>query len=335
MNHNRKYTFAPVAIFAFNRPDHLSKTINALKKNNMASSTDVIIYCDGPKTEMDLDNVNAIHKIADTTNGFNSVIVKKKQKNAGLASSIINGVTEIVEEFGKVIVVEDDIVMAPNALKYFNDMLTKYELHQEIFSISGFSFPETKMQFPENYDYDVYAIPRMQCWGWATWKDKWNKADFSMSGYDDFNASEILKQSYGYRIGFDSLNTLNACVKNNKDVWACRWVYTHFINNALCLCPVKSLVENIGLDGSGQNCGVQDMNNEFISNTQTEWRCPPFGFIDHDIHKSFMSCFGQDIKNQKEKNIKNKKEKNIKNQKEKSSNTLSWFKTLIEGIIKK
>jgi len=305
----QKGNLAPVAVFAFNRPDHLSKTLNALKQNDLATSTDIIIYCDGPKTEMDVDNITAVHKISDNTNGFNSVLVKKKQKNIGLASSIINGVTEIVEEFGKVIVAEDDIVMSCNALKYYNDMLNRYELNQEIFSISGFSFPETRMRIPKDYDYDVYAIPRMQCWGWATWKDKWRKADFSMPGYEHFDTSVSLKRSYGYEIGYDSLNTLNACVKNNKDVWACRWVYTHFINNALCLCPVKSLVENIGLDGSGQNCGIEKMNNKTLTNTQTEWKCPPFGFVDHEIHKSFMSCFGQDIISQNEK----------------SANTSSWL----------
>ena len=251
-----KSSLAPVALFAYNRPVHLSKTLKALSENNLRDQTDLVIFCDGPKTKLDEADVIAVKKLTENVSGFRSIKVHSKKENQGLAKSIINGVTEVVQQYGRVIVIEDDIVLAPNALNYFNSMLSKYKDRQEIFSISGFSFPSSKMPIPKHYIYDVYAIPRMQCWGWATWRDRWDKADFSVPDYNEFFASESMKNSYGTLIGYDSLSTLDQCMKNRKDVWACRWVYTHFKNNALCLCPIKSLVDNIGLDGSGQNSGV-------------------------------------------------------------------------------
>ena len=298
--------FAPVALFAYNRVDHLSKTLKALSENKLSEQTDLIIFCDGPKTFADKPDVLAVQNVADNASGFRTVKVYKREKNQGLATSIINGVSEIVEQYGRVIVIEDDIILAPNGLYYFNKMLEQYQDHQEIFSISGFSFPQVKMPIPSHYSYDVYAIPRMQCWGWATWRDRWETADFSVPDYDEFYSSESMKNSYGKLIGFDSLNTLHQCMKNGKDVWACRWVYTHFKNNALCLCPIKSLVDNIGLDGSGQNSGVEIIENDVLSNQTQEWRTPPFGYVDQDLHSSFMSCFGSNRVGIKNKNFSKK-----------------------------
>ena len=159
---------APVALFCYNRPQHLSKTLEALKQNELSAATDLFVFSDGAKGHDDIENVRAVREHLAELTGFKSVTVKEASQNLGLATSIISGVSEVVEKFGRVIVIEDDIVLSNAALQYFNSALEYYKNHQDVFSISAFNFQNFSV--PPTYKYDTYFIPRMQCWGWATGK---------------------------------------------------------------------------------------------------------------------------------------------------------------------
>ncbi|MCB1441978.1 MAG: hypothetical protein KDJ72_03070, partial [Methyloceanibacter sp.] len=171
---------APVALFVYNRADHAQATLEALRGNALASETDLYVFSDGPKSDADRAGVDAVRKLLSGIEGFRSVNVTARPENIGLAQSIIGGVTEIVERHGRVIVIEDDLVTHPATLTYFNRMLDRFETHAGVFSIGAYSHPASIMPVPDDYGYDVYAIPRMQCWGWATWRDRWAKADFAV-----------------------------------------------------------------------------------------------------------------------------------------------------------
>ncbi len=282
--------FAPIALFVYKRPYHTLKTIQALQKNPGAEKTDLYVFCDAAKNEDDEINVNKVRKIIKSIRGFKSVSIAEEETNKGLANSIINGISHVIEKHSKVIVIEDDIITSPLSLNYFNTCLNYYENNPAVFSISGFNYPDTLFQIPEKYEYDVYSIPRMQCWGWATWKDRWSHADWNMTDFNQFYSSESLTASYEYWIGRNSLNTLKSCVTNNKDVWACRWVYTHFIHHAVCICPVKSYIENIGIDGSGENSGkTNKFDNAINSDQKSDLNLPEAIFIEPEIFQSFMT----------------------------------------------
>lgn len=280
---------APIAFFVYNRPDHTALTLEALLKNPGVDQTALYVFSDGPKSAADEKAVAEVRALFEGLSGFKSVELIASDTNKGLANSIIGGVTRVVSEHGRVIVFEDDLVSHPLTLDYFNRCLDHFEPNQGVFSVSGFAYPEKIMTIPEDYEYDVYAIPRMQCWGWATWADRWEKADFSVPDFGSFNNSASETGAYTHWIGGDSLNTLRLCMAGEKDVWACRWVYTHFRNHAVCICPTDSYINNIGLDGSGANCGT---NNRFYNALETEkhadLRLPDLPFVDPRIFDAFM-----------------------------------------------
>lgn len=277
---------APVAIFCYKRPLHLRQTVEALQANTLAKNTDVIFYSDGPKDPSDIPHVVEVRKYLLDLTGFKSITIKLSEHNQGLANSIINGVTETLKQYGRIIVIEDDIVLSPKALEYFQKCLDKYAFKTKVYSISGFNYPN--FQVPVSYTDDVYFIPRMQCWGWATWRDRWEKADFTMAGYKKFISNSNEVKRYNEQIGSNSLSTLKSCVEHGKDVWACRWVYTHFKNNALCVCPVISYVDNIGLDGSGENCGTTSWNTNKCLNNNSNPRLPSTISVNEHIFNEFM-----------------------------------------------
>ncbi len=279
-------SFAPIALFCYNRPRHLAETLDALRENVHACSTQLFVFSDGPRNKYDFDDINAVREIVHNVKGFKSVSVKEHQTNLGLANSIISGVTEIVEQYGRVIVLEDDIVLAKNGLNFFNNALDFYEDYSDVFSISAFNYQN--FPIPRQYKYDVYFIPRMQCWGWATWKKKWKFADFEMSDFDDFITDDNAVFDYKKYIGPNSLSTLTSCVRDKKDVWACRWVYAHFKHRSYCVCPTISFVENIGLDGSGQNCGNQKTGTNPLLNASDNFMFSPDVCVDNEIFRQFM-----------------------------------------------
>lgn len=283
-------TLAPVALFVYNRADHTERTLAALCQNELAHQTTLVIFSDGPKSSSDIKAVEAVRDVIRKVDGFKVVRLEESEHNLGLATSIIEGVTQVVNEFGRVIVIEDDLVTHPATLSYFNDALDFYASSPSVFSISAYNHPGSLMAIPPDYEFDVYAIPRMQCWGWATWKTKWAFADFSVPDFQEFMASPAELKAYKHSIGSDSLQTLRSCMRGDKDVWACRWVYTHFRHNAVCICPTKSLINNIGLDGSGSNCGVTtSFQQDVLTERNNQWNFPKHVFVDQEIFDSFMA----------------------------------------------
>ncbi|MEC9022413.1 MAG: glycosyltransferase [Pseudomonadota bacterium] len=283
---NSLYNYAPVALFCYNRPDHLKRTVTALAHNLLASETDLYIFSDGPRSDIDAPYVQEIRQFIKTIRGFQSIQIKESPNNIGLARSIIGGVSEVLQKHQRIIVIEDDIVLSESALKYFNDALDFYQFSENIYSISGYNFPDFPR--PKNYMFDTYIIPRMQCWGWSTWREKWAHADFDMEDFDKFINDQKAVAKYIKRIGVNSLNTLKSCVQDGKDVWACRWVYAHFRDNAYCVCPIESFVENIGLDGSGENCGNMNIENQARLNAAKSFNFVSDAKLNQEIFGEFM-----------------------------------------------
>jgi glycosyltransferase involved in cell wall biosynthesis len=241
---------APIALFVYNRPEHLRRTVESLRANKIAQRSDLFVFADGAKNESVASAVGAVRKFIRTIEGFKSVTLTERDRNFGLAASVITGVTQLVEQFGRVIAVEDDLLTAPDFLNFMNCALERYRDEGRMFSVSGFNFA---VNTPGDYPYDVFCSCRCSSWGWGTWKDRWEKTDWSVSDFGEFRSDKVQQRSFN-RGGEDLSRMLALQMAGKIDSWAIRWAYAHFTHNAAALLPVVSRVYNIGLDGSGVHC---------------------------------------------------------------------------------
>jgi hypothetical protein len=244
---------APIALFVYNRPGHTRRTLSYLQKNLLADESRLFIFSDGAKTPADEEKVNEIRAMAKEVTGFKSVKLVAREQNLGLANSIISGVSQLVNEFGKVIVFEDDLLSSPHTLQYFNEALSRYEKEDTVMHIGAYMFGLNDSTLPETFFYRIATS-----WGWATWGRAWKNfepdIDKLMRGFDrqKINAFSIdgtmnfWKQMQDFKAG-----------KNNS--WAIRWYASIFLKGGLSLNPSHSLVNNIGHDGTGVHSNIENM----------------------------------------------------------------------------
>lgn len=250
-------TLAPIVLFTYNRPWHTRQTVEALQKNELAEESELFVFSDGPKTERDVEKVKEVRNFIKSIDGFKKITVIEREKNWGLANSIIDGVTKIVNEYGKIIVLEDDLVTSPYFLRFMNEALEVYKEESRVMHISGYNFPIKK----NNLD-DTFFIKPTTCWGWATWDRAWKyfKKDtdyyikvFTKYMIKDFN----LNGAYNY---------FAHIIHNKKgqiNTWAIYWYASVYLKNGLSLHPKESYVRNIGFDEEGTHC---KNTNEFYVN---------------------------------------------------------------------
>ena len=240
---------APVVLFCYNRPWHLRQTIESLQLNALAPQSELIVFSDGPKQEFDGPLIQEIRNYLNEVDGFKSVKIIKSEKNQGLAASIINGVSEILSLHERVIVLEDDMLSTPDFLTFMNDALNIYKSRSDIFSVTAYSPP---FKIPSDYRQDLYLAPRASSWGWGTWLNKWQQADWDVKDFEQLkNDDSLIKK---FNLGGEDLWPM--LVKQQLGVinsWAIRWTYCQFKNNAFGVYPVRSKIKNIGTDGSGTN----------------------------------------------------------------------------------
>jgi len=240
---------APIILFVYNRREHTKKTLEALKINELASDSLLFIFSDGSKNENDKKSVDEVRNYVSTISGFKGINIILRENNLGLADSVISGVTEVIEKFGKAIVLEDDILTSPYFLKFMNEALEFYKSDKRIYSISGYNFP---IKIPESYQHQVLISPRPSSWGWATWKDRWENAEWEPENALNIKDKKIVK-SLMDKAGKDLAPMLLKSIERKIGSWAVKWAFTHLQNDAYCLYPTKSFVKNIGTDSSGTN----------------------------------------------------------------------------------
>lgn len=254
LNHFRQAILmtAPIVLFVFARPEHTRRTLESLAANPLAEQSDLIIYADAARNPEEEAKVNEVRTLVRNISCFRSVSIIERETNYGLARNIIEGVTAVCNEYGRVIVLEDDIVTSPYFLTFMNNALDKYAGEKKVWHISGWNYPITK----EGLD-DIFFWKIMDCWGWATWKDRWD--------FYERNIDIILKKfdnSMIKEFDLDNSGLFWSQIIDNKnsiiETWAIFWYASIFFNNGLCLNPTVSYVDNIGLDGSGVHCGNND-----------------------------------------------------------------------------
>ena len=239
---------APIALFVYNRLDHLKKTIESLANNRHAKDSLLYIFSDGPKDNVGIDAVKQVRHYLETITGFKKVQIVKSDENKGLAKSIISGVTKLVTRYGRVIVLEDDMVTSPYFLDYMNQGLNLYALDTQVASIHGYTYP-TKNTLP-----DTFFLRGADCWGWATWKDRWSI--FESNGPYLLDRLKKTNQTYAFDFNgaYPYTNMLEDQINGKNDSWAIRWYASAFLENKLTLYPGVSFVQNIGFDNTGTHC---------------------------------------------------------------------------------
>jgi hypothetical protein len=245
---------APIAFFAFNRPEHTRRTLAALAANELAADTELHIFCDGERSKADEEAVAQVREICRNTSGFASLHVHEQSVNQGLSMSLISGLNYMFEKYERVIIFEDDVLASSGTLRFLNTCLDWYQYEPVVFNISAWSPDPEKIDFPSDYPWDVYFIPRLNCWGWATWKDRWQSIDWNLS-----TAPALFANSYSLNAfsqgGADVPVMLGACLDKRNDSWAVKADFARFAHGRLGLNPIHAYVENIGTDGSGVHCG--------------------------------------------------------------------------------
>lgn len=239
---------APVAVFAYRRPEHLRRVLRSLAANDLAAKSVIHVFCDGPRGAEDGPAVHATREVARETRGFAGVTVHEQAGNCGLASSIIGGVNWMLERTERVIVVEDDILVGPYFLRYMNEALTVYANDTRVASIHGYIEADVH-HLPE-----TFFLAGAECWGWATWRRAW--ACFEADGRKLLEELEArgLERDFDLDGSYPFTRMLRDQIVGLNDSWAIRWHASAYLRGMLTLYPGRTLVENIGHDGSGTHC---------------------------------------------------------------------------------
>lgn len=283
---------APIVLFVYSRPWHTEQTLNALMQNKLAAESTLYIYADGAKenaTQETLDNINEVRTIIRAKQWCKEVIISESEGNKGLALSIQSGVTEIVEKHGKVIVMEDDLLTSPAFLTYMNSALDQYQSRNSVFSISAYNLPAEKMPIPREYNYDVYVSLRNGSWGWGTWKERWNQIDWDVSQYQTMLSNPQLQNAFN-RGGDDVFEMLQMLQSGTLNIWSIQFTMAHFVNHAISIIPTFSYVDNLGLDGSGENCSINQTYRNDKLNTNEDIRFLDILYEDNRIINAFYSA---------------------------------------------
>ena len=250
---------SPICLFLYNRPVHTEKVLESLILNAQCCESELFVFIDGPESEMQ-NKLKSL--VLDYSQKFKQVTIETSGENQGLARSVSSGVTKVTQKFGKVIVLEDDIVVAPYFLEYMNTGLELYKSSKTVFSINAYMHP---IHFNTN---ETFLSPlATSSWGWGTWSDRWDKFTLQI---DKGDVSRIQKNKE-LRSQFNLGDLDYAKMLDNKKSWAIKWYYCAFKNNALGLFPTQTLVENIGFDGSGVHT-----KNEISSRIDTNAVMPQF-----------------------------------------------------------
>lgn len=244
---------APIALFVYNRPEHTRRTLSYLQKNELADESRLFIFSDGPKTEADRPKVDEVRRLLKDVEGFKSVKVIESAANKGLANSIIAGVTQLIDEYGTVIVFEDDLLSSPYTLQYFNEALTRYANEPRVMHVGAYMFKLGDKDLPETFFYRIATS-----WGWATWARAWKNFEPDIDKLMvQFDKEKISRFSIEGTMNFwkQMLDFKNR--RNNS--WAIRWYASIFLQGGLSLNPSHSLINSIGNDGSGVHSNIDDI----------------------------------------------------------------------------
>jgi len=279
---------APIALFTFKRLDTLKLTVEALQKNMLASESDLIIFSDAAKKDVDIAKVTEVRAYIKTITGFNTITVHESPQNKGLANSIIDGVSHILENHETLIVLEDDLLSSPNFLDFMNQALSFYKEDSKVISISGYTLALPSLK---KYSKDYYYGCRASSWGWGIWANRWKNIDWNNEYYNNILTDKKIRQKLN-RGGSDMSNMLKKQLNGKIDSWAIRFCYHQSVNDMITVFPTNSKIISIGF---GESATHTTGTKRFITNLDTSLKRKfcfnSFKKMDDQLVKEFSQKF--------------------------------------------
>jgi hypothetical protein len=280
-------TTAPIILFCYKRLHSTILTIDLLSSNDLAGDSILYVFSDGPKNQDDEKEVASIRKFLKKARGFKKIHIIESNVNKGLSNSIIDGVTSIINEYGRVIVLEDDLLSSRNFLTFINQALEFYEHNPKVLSIAGFTKYIKGLE-----SNSVYFMRRASSWGWGTWKSKWNEVDWEVKGYDQFSKDKAARRAFN-QMGSDMTRTLDRQMRGKINSWAIRWCFHQFKNELLTVYPAVSKIENIGFNEAATHTKGRFNRFRTIRDQSNNLRFsfPEKAIMDNEIVKQFTRPF--------------------------------------------
>jgi len=245
-----KERYAPIVLFVYNRPEHTRKTVESLARNGLAKESILYIFSDAPKNSDAFENVKKVRRYISklpSKKWFHDIRIEEAPLNRGLADAIITGVTKVMHEHGKAIVLEDDLLCAPDFLDFMNSALNFFEADQKIGSISGYSPIQT---MPEGYSKDIWIASRSSSLGWATWADRWFEIKWQIDDFEDFRKDKVARKKFD-ACGSDRFDRLRRQIEIGANSWSIRFGYWQSRSDRYTVFPSHTRIQHIGWDGSG------------------------------------------------------------------------------------
>ena len=243
--------YIPVALFVYNRPIHLEKTISYLRSNFGASETVLYIFSDGSKNEEDKNQVEKVRELILNITEFKKIFIHENEINKGLAKNIIDGINLVFENYDEIIVLEDDLITSPYFLQYMNEALQMYKSNESVCQVVGYSYFE---KYIKEFDLqETFFVRGADCLGWGTWKRSWKDFHEDSAHLYKQIVSQKLQKDFNRNNTYDYISLLRIQFQNFKTSWAINWYAICFLNNKYTLYPSKSLVYHIGNDTQASN----------------------------------------------------------------------------------
>lgn len=279
---------APIVLFTYNRLKETKRTVSALQNNFLAKESELYVFSDGWKKTGDRDKILAVRRFLSEITGFKQITIVESELNKGLANSIIDGVTSVIQKHGKVIVLEDDLITSPNFLNFNNQALDFYEGNDEIFSISGYTLELPSLKYTKK---DFYYGYRASSLGWATWLNRWQDIDWEIKDYKSFLKSKALKSEFR-RGGADLPGMLKNQMTGKINSWAIRWCYNQFKRDQLTVFPTISKIQHIGLGEAATNTKhTTRYDTKLDTSNQVNFNFEDEIILDKKLIKEFKSKF--------------------------------------------
>lgn len=279
---------APIVLFVYNRPNHTKKTIEGILANPEAKDSILYIFADGLKPSADeksRNNLIEVRKYIRTIKGFKDVIIEESDFNRGLAGATIYGCTKVINKHDKMIMLEDDDIPTPYFLGYENACLNKYEKDERIWCVAGYT--DTNAMPPQSGD-DIFMVNRPSSWGFGTWKRCWEKIIWDLDNLHGLFMHKDIIRGFDKWGGRDHYQTMSDLLNSKNSSWSIRFHFTGYINGTYTIYPNKSLISNIGCDGTGTHCGVRNLKIELMDRPIVIPDNPKF---DKDRNKSYIQSF--------------------------------------------
>lgn len=234
---------APIALFVYRRTESLTRLLDSLEASPEFADSQVFIFSDGARNPQAIDDVAAVRRLVKARLRPNMTIVEAPE-NAGLARSIIRGVTELCNDHGRVIVLEDDLIVSPHILTWFNAGLDRFEHDKQVMQVSGHVFGGGSL----DHRTSGFLIPLATSWGWATWRRAWDQFLPEGDAREELKSDRALRRSFDLGGVYPFARMMERQLRGELDSWAIRWYWSMFRVRGLGLYPPQTLVLNVGDD---------------------------------------------------------------------------------------